>query len=200
MKNALARLPLASVLVMSFAFPALAAVENYELDPNHTNVYWHASHFGFSSPSGKFAKVEGTLKLDEAKPENSKVSVTIHTGSVMTGIEKFDTHLKSPDFFNSEKFPTATFVSDTVNVEAGNTATVHGKLTLHGVTKPAVLKVNLNKIGENPATNRKTAGFSASAMLKRSDFGMTYGLPGVADDVRVTIESEAALQVPAAKP
>src|SRR4051812_48407510 len=101
-------------LALIVAAPAFAAPETYTLDPNHTNVYWHANHFGFSTPSGKFADVQGTLVLDEAAPANSKVNVTIAPGSIVTGIDKFNTHLKSADFFDAEKFPTATFVSDKV--------------------------------------------------------------------------------------
>jgi polyisoprenoid-binding protein YceI len=103
--------------------PLMAASESYVLDPTHTNVVWSANHFGFSNVSGKFAKVEGQLILDEVSPENSKVSVTISTASVITGIEKFDAHLKSDAFFDVEKFPNATFQSTKVEItEAGKKA------------------------------------------------------------------------------
>ena len=197
MSRILAKILAVSAISMSLAlpcaFPAMAAEENYTLDPMHTNIVWFANHFGFSNPSGKFASVQGTLTLDEAKPENSKVSVTISTTSVLTGIEKLDAHLRSDAFFNVEKFPSATFVSDKVETTGKNTAKVYGNLTLHGITKPVVLDVTLNKIGEHPMTKKKTAGFSATTVLKRSDFGINYALPGVADDVKIAIESEANL-------
>ena len=174
------------------SFPALAVEEDYTLDPNHTNIVWSANHFGFSNVYGKFAKVEGRLTLDEAKPENSKVSVIVSPASIITGIDKFDAHLKSDAFFDVEKFATATFESVRVVVtEPSKKASVYGNLTLHGITKPITLDVTLNKIGESPITKKKTAGFSATAIIKRSDFGMNYALPGVADEVKVTIESEA---------
>lgn len=182
---------------MTFAFsavPAMAEPQTYNLDPSHTNITWHASHFGFSSPSGKFTESEGTLVLDEDNPANSTVSVTIKPASVLTGIEKFDTHLQSEDFFHVEKFPTARFVSDKVEVTGDDSANVHGSLTLLGVTKPAVLDVKLNKIGENPMDKTKTAGFSASTTIHRSEYGMDYALPGVSDAVEITIEAEARLQ------
>lgn len=188
------------VLSVSCATVSYAAMETYMLDPLHTNVYWHAGHMGFSNPSGKFTNVSGILKLDEDKPENSSLNVTIGTGSVMTGIEKFDDHLKSADFFNSKKYPVSTFISDKVEVGADKkTARVHGKLMLLGVTKPVVLDVGLNKIGVNPMTGKKTAGFNANTFIRRSDFGMEYGLPNIADYVRVTIEAEAILQSKAKK-
>jgi len=170
-----------------------AAADTYTLDPSHTNITWHAEHFGFSKPNGKFPGVQGTLTLDEQKPENSKVNVTIQTASILTGIAKFDAHLKSADFFNVEKFPTATFVSDKVEPSGKDMAKVQGTLTLLGVAKPITLDVKLNKIGENPINKKKTAGFSATTTIKRSEFGMSYGTPGVGDEVVVTIESEANL-------
>jgi polyisoprenoid-binding protein YceI len=183
---------LALILAASvFSMPALAEPENYTLDPAHTNVVWSANHFGFSNPSGKFTSVQGTLVLDEAKPEASKVNVTIPLANVLTGVKELDEHLKTEAFFDVAKFPLATFVSDKVDVIDKNNANVHGNLTLHGVTKPVVLEVKLNKIGINPIVSKKTAGFSATITIKRSDFGINYALPGVSDDVKISIESEA---------
>jgi polyisoprenoid-binding protein YceI len=184
--------------VLALNSAALAEPQTYMLDPSHTNVLWSASHFGFSSPSGKFTDATGELVLDESKPETSMVNVTIKTGSVLTGIPKFDTHLTSADFFDSAKFPNATFKSTQVTLSGSNSAKVAGDLTLHGVTKPVVLNVKLNKIGESPISKAKTAGFSATTVLKRSEFGINYALPGVSDEVAIAIEAEAAVQ--AAKP
>ncbi len=191
MKNTI--LKVLAVSAISLSALSAQAAETFTLDPSHTNVTWSANHLGFSNPSGKFAKVEGTVTLDEAKPANSKLNVTISTASIVTGIEKFDEHLKSKDFFNAEKFPVATFVSDKVEVTGKDTAKVHGNLTLLGVTKSEVLDVKLNKIGENPMSKKKTAGFSATTTIKRSEFGMGYGIPNVSDDVKIAIEAEATL-------
>jgi polyisoprenoid-binding protein YceI len=168
------------------------AADTYKLDANHTAITWHISHFGFSSPSGKFMNVDGKLELDEKNPAASRVSLTIPVGDIDTGVAKLDEHLKGDQFFNVATYPTATFVSDKVEVTGKDTAVVHGSLTLHGVTKPVALKVKLNKIGEN-MFKLKTAGFSATTTLKRSDFGMTTYLPGLGDDVTIDIESEANL-------
>lgn len=175
-----------------FCFMLNAQADTYKLDPEHSYVLWHISHFGFSNPSGKWL-ADGTLVLDEAKPQNSSVNVTIHTADISTGIPELDNHLKKPLFFDVTKFPTATFVSDKVTTTGDHTAQVHGMLTLRGVSKPVTLDVTLNKIGVNPITDKKTAGFSAHTTLKRSDFGINTLLPGVGDEVKLDIESEASL-------
>jgi polyisoprenoid-binding protein YceI len=182
----------AAALVALFAAPAQAAPETYKLDASHTAVTWHVNHFGFSTPSGKFMNVDGTLVLDEADPAASKVNVTIALDGVNSGVAKLDEHLKNADFFDIEKFPTATFASTAVEKTGDNTAKVTGDLTLHGVTKPVVLDVTLNKIGEN-MMKVKTAGFSATTTIKRTDFGIDKYAPNLGDDVKIEIESEANL-------
>ena len=184
-----ARILLASAALTSFALPALAA-DTYTLDPMHTAVTWHLNHFGFSNPSGKFMNADGVGVLDQENPAASKVNITIPVAAIDSGVPKLDEHLKSKDFFDVEAFPTASFVSTKVEVTGENTAIVHGNLTLHGVTKPVDLDVKLNKLGEN-MMNKETAGFSATAMIKRSDFGIVMYLPALSDDVRLDIEVEA---------
>ena len=179
------------LMVILPAFMAQAEPQTYKVDPSHTSIVWSVNHFGFSSPSGKFGNVSGVLTLDEQKPENSSVTITVDTASVISGVPKLDDHMKSKDFFDVANFANATFVSNSVVLSGTDTAKVSGNLTLHGITKPIVLDVKLNKIGESPVTKKKTAGFTASTTLKRSDFGMAYGLPGLADEVALNIQSEA---------
>lgn len=174
---------------LSFSISAQTATA-YSFDPNHSYVLWHISHFGFSNPSGKWF-VTGTLILDQAHPQNSKVNATINIADIVTGIKELDDHLKGQIFFDVAQFPTATFVSDKINVTSKTTAKVHGMLTLHGVTKPVILDVTLNKAGVNPITNKDTVGFSAITTLKRSDFGINTLLPGLGDDVKINIDAEA---------
>ncbi len=188
-------LKLTSILFASamliFSLPVQAAPETYTLDPNHTYVLWHISHFGFSNPSGKWM-ANGTLTLDQANPQNSKLDVIIQVDTLVTGIKELDEHLKGDLFFNAAKFPTATFVSDKITTTGKDTAQVQGMLTVHGVTKPVTLNVKLNKIDISPITNKKTAGFTATTSIKRSDFDITTLLPGVGDDVKIEIEAEGA--------
>lgn len=177
--------------VATGVFGAAQAAETYAFDPTHTNIVWHANHFGFSNPSGRFGVTEGKLVLDEAAPQNSTVEVTIDVNGLVTGIEAFDTHLKSADFLDTAQFPTATFKSTAVEVTGEKTAKVTGDLTLHGVTKPVTLDMTLNKIDNNPLINKKTAGFSGKIVLKRSDFGISAYVPNVSDEVTIQIEAEA---------
>ena len=168
------------------------AADIYPLDPDHTNITWSANHFGFSSPSGKFTQAKGYIIIDEARPQNSSVSVTIKTDSLMTGIANFDTRLKGKDFLNTTKYPEATFASKNVIIQ-GNNARVTGDFTLLGITREIILNVHLNRIGINSYTQKKTVGFSASTTIKRSDFDMDFGAPGISDNVKINIEVEGIL-------
>jgi filamentous hemagglutinin family protein len=110
---------------------------------------------------------------------------------VITGIPELDDHLRKDVFFDVKKFPTATFVSNKVVVTGKDAAKVSGILTVHGVSKPITLIVKLNKVGVNPITEKKTAGFTASTTLKRSDYNISTLLPGLGDEVKINIEAEA---------
>lgn len=189
MKTYLIRFFSLCTLLLFFILPAQAAPVTYTLDPNHTYVLWHISHFGFSNPAGKWI-ANGTLILDKDKPQNSKVNATILVNNMITGLPELDKHLKTELFFNTDKYPTATFVSDKVTVTGKNTAKVHGMLTLRGISKSVTLNVKLNNIAISPITNKETAGFSAFTTINRSDFGMTALLPGLGDEVKLEIEAE----------
>lgn len=166
------------------------AADTYTLDSSHSYVLWHINHFGFSNPSGKWY-AKGTIDLDQAKPDNSRVKVKIDIASIDTGIPKLDEHLKSNEFFDVKQYPTATFESTKVQTTGKKTAKVFGTLTLHGVSKPVVLDVKLNNLGMSPISNKATVGFSATTKINRSDFGMKTYLPGLGDEVKIDIEVEA---------
>ncbi len=193
--NTLKTIAFATVLLASTS--AFAAPESYTIDTSHANITFSLSHFGFSSPNGKFPGAEGKLVIDQEKPENSKVDVKIPVSELITGVPKLDEHLKKPDFFDVEKFPLATFTSTKVDVTGKDTAKVTGDLTLHGVTKPVTLDVKLNKLAEN-MFKKQTAGFSGTTTIKRSEFGITTYVPDLGDDVHLTIELEANLDTPPA--
>lgn len=190
------RLFINSIIVLSLFFAhilSVQAAEIYKLDPMHSFIVWRINHLGFSVQYGKFTNVEGTLTIDEAKPQNSKVEVTIPIDKVVTGIPKLDEHLKSADFFNVEKFPTASFISNKVIVTGKNKGKVFGTLTMHGISKPVVLDVTLLKKGMHPLVNKQSLGFQASAKLKRSDFDMKTHLPSLGDEIEIDIGTEANL-------
>ena len=179
---------LASLLFLT-PFQANAA-EQYTIDPNHTSVLFHADHFGFSHPSGKWM-ANGTVELDKEKMQNSKVNVLIKMADLDTGLKELDKHLKDKLFLDVKKFPTATFVSEKVEVANNQITKIQGKLTVHGVTKPVTLDVKQNKMGVSPVNNKDTIGFTAHTTLLRSEFGVSAYLPGIADEIKIDIELEA---------
>ncbi|MGN7919504.1 MULTISPECIES: YceI family protein [Lysobacter] len=193
------RILLAAALGLAFAGTASAAAVTYKIDPNHTDVVVGWSHFGFSNPVAHFGKVDGTITYDPAKPAASSVQVTIPLDGLDSHVPDFDEHLKSADFFDAEKFPTITFKSTKVEAAGDKKLKVSGELTVHGVTKPAVLDVTINKIGEQPMAKRAAAGFDASTTLKRSDFGLGKYAPNVSDEVSIRITTEALVPKPEAK-
>lgn len=183
------RLALSALLAVA-TFPALAA-EKYEIDPTHTQVQFTYSHLGFSNITGRFDQVQGDFRFDVADPSQSSVSITIPVQSISTGVDKLDEHLLKADFFDATQFPTATFTSTGVTAAGEGKLAVAGDLTIHGVTRPVVLDVTINKIGEHPMRKRPAAGFDARATLKRSDFGVGAYVPMVGDEVTLSITVEA---------
>ncbi|MFC5358002.1 YceI family protein [Azospirillum himalayense] len=187
------RLLSAAALSALVALPmtAQAAPVAYKLDPAHTAVVFIVDHLGFSKAVGSFNTVAGELAFDKDAADKSSLSVTIDTASIDTNHAKRDEHLKSPDFFNVKEFPKLTFKSTKIEKTGDKTGKLHGELTLLGVTKPVVLDVTFNKDGVSPASKMDTVGFSARGTIKRSDFGMKYGVPNIGDDIQIIIESEA---------
>ncbi|RMF16903.1 MAG: polyisoprenoid-binding protein [Alphaproteobacteria bacterium] len=169
---------------------ARAAPVRYVFDPAHSFLGIAWQHFGFSTSYGKFAKFDGELLLDEKKPEDSKLTVTVAIDSLQVSTEGFRKHLLGADFFDAKKYPTATFVSRKITLTSDQSAEVQGDLTIHGVTKPATLAVRLNKLAVHPMRKVKAAGFDARAMVKRSQFGMGAFTPMVSDDVGIFISTE----------
>ncbi|HVR81826.1 MAG TPA: YceI family protein [Luteimonas sp.] len=168
----------------------------YNLDPNHTQVEFSWNHFGFSHITGRFAKVEGNFLFDPADPTKSSIDVSIPISSIDTGVAALDEHLQSPDFFDVTQFPVATFKSSKVERIGEHDLQVSGELTIHGVSKPAVLDVTINKIGEHPMAGRAAAGFDAKATIKRSDFGIAKYVPNVSDEIAIAITTEAMVPKP----
>lgn len=189
--------PFLSLLAAStllFPFSAQAQVETYEFDKAHTQILFFVSHLGYSMSQGEFLEYDGGFTIDRDDPSKSSIDVSIQTASIDMDDEKWDDHMKNEDFFNVEKFPAMTFKSTAVELTGENTAKVTGDLTLLGVTKPVTLDVTHNKSDVHPYSGKYVAGFSGTGTLKRSDFGMNYGLPGVADDVEIRLEVEAMRQ------
>ena len=168
----------------------------YAADSGHTLVLWEVDHFGFSKYSGLFGDVTGTLVLDPANPAASKVEVTIPVAKVTTASAGLSGHLLragkdggKPDFFGPAPAD-AKFVSTSVVLDDdGDEAKVTGNLTLNGVTKPVTLDVDFHGAGTNPYNKKATIGFEAEGKIKRSDFGVAYGIPAVSDEVELEIHA-----------
>jgi len=181
----------AALLASAITAPAFAAPVSYKIDPAHTAVVFIVNHLGFANAVGRFNTVSGDVTFDKDAVQNNAVNVVIETASVDTNHAKRDEHLRSPDFFNAKEFPQLTFKSTKVERTGETSGKLHGDLTLLGVTKPVVLDVTFNKEGVSPASKKETAGFSARGTIKRSDFGMKYGVPNIGDEITLLIEAEA---------
>jgi polyisoprenoid-binding protein YceI len=186
-------MPLLSALLWLALAPALAAAEEavYALDPVHTRVAFQVSHAGFSQPVGSFSKVEGQLRFDPDDWSGAQLSVRIPVATLNLGDEDWQQKILDRTFFDARRFPQASFVSTRVESSGPNTATVTGELSLHGVTRPLTLQVTLNALKRHPLTRKRTAGFSATGTLRRSEFGMDAWKNVVGDEVRLIIEAEA---------
>jgi len=182
--------------LFAFSGAALAAPVTYKLDPNHTNVIAQWSHFGFSNPSAHFGKADGTLVYDADDIGASSVQVTLPLAGLNSFVSEFDDHLRSADFFEAEKFPSATFKSTKVESAGEGKLSVTGDLTIKGITKPVVLDVTLNKVGEQPMAKRAAIGFDATGTVLRSDFGLGKYAPAVSDEVKLRITTEALVPKP----
>ena len=161
---------------------------SYKVDPNHTQVVWTVNHMGISPLSGAFGASGGTLDIDPAKPAAAKVTITFNVADMSTTSAMFTKHLSSPEFFDVVKFPTATFTSTSVQA-SGNGAKIAGNLTIKGVTKPVTLDAKFFGAGANPMSKKLNLGFSATTSIKRSDFGLGYAAPVVADQVDLIIHA-----------
>ena len=180
----------ALVLASSSAF---AAAETYTIDPTHTQTQFSWNHFGYSNPTGGFDNIEGTIIYDAADPLQSSVDVTIAIDSMNTHVPKLDEHLKKVDFFDAEKFPTATFKSTKIAKGSAKDAyQVTGDLSIHGVTKSVTLDAQLNRADMHPMKKVPTIGFDGSVNIKRSDFGIGAYVPNVSDEIRIQITTEAS--------
>lgn len=196
----------AAPVALAAAPPPPAGV--YSLDKSHSSVTFRVSHMGFSRYTAHFAALDGKLNFDPTKPAAMQVEATIDPRSLDLNAPPagFLDQLMGKTFFAAAQFPAITFRSTKVEVTGAAAAQVTGDLTLHGVTKPVVLGVTYN--GGYPPNGMDPGGrvgFSAHGTLKRSAFGMGYGVPapgsnmGVGDDVEIMIETEFS-KAPPAKP
>lgn len=195
MKRVLLSIVLSSACAAAYADPV-----SYEMDPAHTYPSFEADHMGISFWRGKFNKTSGVMVLDKEASTGS-VDVKIDIASVDFGLEAMNEQAVSPEFFDSAKYPQATYKGKLANFVDGAPTRVVGELTLHGITRPVELKINRFKCIPHPMFKRELCGADASGELKRDEFGLAAGKDyGFSMDVNLRIQMEAVVPEKAAQP
>ncbi len=179
-----------AILAAAAAGPA-PAQETYVIDPVHSQPMFEVRHMGFSLQRGTFSKATGKITLDRAARKGA-IDVTIDTTTVKTIDPGLDTHVRGEDFFNVAKYPSMTFKSSELSFDGDRVVGADGELTLLGITRPVKLKVANFVCGDHPFTRKPMCGAEVTATIKRSEWGMKYGVPkAVGDDVKIMIPVEA---------
>ena len=183
------RLAVIALLALGFAVQAGAEPMAFDIDPNHSRIWFDVNHQGYSVMRGLFHDFGGTFNFDADNPSASSLDITIQAASVDMFHQGLNDHLKRDDFFGVESHPELHFVS--TGVEAmGDHLTVHGDLTILGQTNPVSLDVTQNLMGQT-RNGADKVGFSATTSLDRADYGMTFGAPNIGSDVAISIQIEA---------
>jgi len=181
----------ASMLLWGISAAMPASAQTYQIDPVHSSLVFRVKHMDTAYVYGMFTSMKGTVVVDEANPARSSINIEVDANSVYTHNEQRDNHLRGPDFFNTRQFPTITFKSTQVRRINANTVQVRGDLTIRGVTRPITASVTLTGKGKNPQ-GKDIIGFETRFTIRRSEFGIRYGLPGLGNEVQVTLSIEAA--------
>ncbi|MCK0154433.1 YceI family protein [Alcanivorax sp. S6407] len=179
----------AALLLSNMAFAEPAGTYQFDKQGAHQFVMFKISHLGYSWLYGRFNDFNGTFTVDADNPENSKVEATIQTASVDSNHAERDKHLRSDDFLDVDKYPTATFKSTSIEQTGDDTAKITGNFTLHGVTKPVTLDAKMIGYGDDPWGGYRM-GLEASTSLKLADFGITKNLGPASETVDIIISVE----------
>lgn len=192
MQRHLAFLALSAALAAPWA--AQASPAQYAIDPSHTSAMYEILHFGTSTNRGRFFKHSGSVTLDR-QARTGRVELTLDMTGVSTGVAPLDKHLQSADFFDVANHPTARFVSDRFVFDGERLVAVEGQLTLRGQTHPLSLKADRFNCYDNPMLKRQVCGGDFRATMKRSLWGVNWGLTmGAADETPLVIQVEAIRQ------
>lgn len=183
-----------AAILSTLAAAAQADMARYELDPEHTALYFTVEHIGYSKVLGIFSQVEGSFMYDADTRELGEVEVTIDAGSVNTFNKARDGHVRKGDFLHVSQHPEIVFTATGGTPNSKTTGSVTGNLTILGETNPVTLNVTLNKDAPYPFGHKRVVlGLSMTTSIQRSDFGMNYGVANglVGDEVQINIETEA---------
>jgi polyisoprenoid-binding protein YceI len=181
---------IAAGLLAAAAACAHAAPATWRIDPAATRVHFEVQHFGTSTSRGRFDRVDGSIVLDAAA-RTGEVSIEVDTASVSTGLAPFDGVLRGGDLLASAAHPKAWFVARRVEFDGATPARIHGEITLRGTSRPLELRALRFACRQDAQRQREVCGGDFEAELRRSDFGMHFGLPFVADRVRLQVQVEA---------
>jgi polyisoprenoid-binding protein YceI len=177
------------ILGAAIAAPASAA-STYTIDPEYTIPTFEVQHLAFTTQRGRFDKTSGRVVLDFAAKKGS-VEFTIYTNSLDMGSQAWTVHVASEGLFNVEKYPTMTFKSDDLAFNGDKVVAAKGQFTLLGVTKPLTVKVDGFTCGTNPLNKKPMCAGNVSAVVRRSEFGMTKYIPTVSDEIKIDVPVEA---------
>ncbi len=164
----------------------------WKLDPTHSQLGFSIRHLGISNVRGLFPTVDGTVEV--ASDGTSKIDVEVELASVQSGNQYRDEHLQAEPFFDTANHPKLTFSATKVEVTGDNVGKIHGDLTIRGITKPVTLDATFNGTGESPMDQSFRAGFHAVGSINRTDFGVSYGVPMVSDEVQLSIDVQLVKQ------
>jgi len=180
--------------------PALAALTGeYRIDPSHTTIGFTARHAMVANVRGSFGEIEGTLQLNGTNPEESTATIDISIASIDTGVTDRDAHLRSPDFFDAEKYPTMTFRSTRAEQLGGDSYRMMGDLTIRDVTRPVAIDLEFLGASTDPY-GQERVGFEGTSALQRSEWGLTWnaaletGGVMVSDKIKLTFDIGAIKQ------
>jgi polyisoprenoid-binding protein YceI len=180
---------LALILLMAVS-PSLFAAERFVLDPEHTFPSFEIRHQNVSWMRGKFNRSRGQVVLDPQNPGDSLIEVVVDASSADTGHDELNRKLLGSNFFNTARFPEIRFVARDVSFQDGIPVSARGELTMLGVTQPVVLEIRDFSCGRHFPSFRNFCGADVHTTIRRSDFGMNYGIPLIGDEVRLAIEVE----------
>jgi polyisoprenoid-binding protein YceI len=189
----------ALLIACSGACAALAAPEEYLVDPSHTYPHFEVRHLGISTQRGRFERTDGRIVLD-AQAGQGSIDISIDAGTVSTGNRLLDAQLKGEDFFDTERFPAITFRATRLEFDKEKPKLAVGELTMLGVTRPVSVTVEWFGCTRLPFFIRLTCGADVVAKISRSAFGMTSYAGLIGDDVRIEVQIEAVRQEKAAEP
>ncbi|WBO22847.1 YceI family protein [Sphingomonas abietis] len=167
--------------------PQSVQAGTYAVESHHTLAEFTVNHFGFNDFFGVLPGATGSLTLDPKAIAATRLDISLPVDAISTTNATLDGELKGAEWFDGAKYPTIRFVSQKVVQTGTRTARIVGTITMHGVSRPLVLDAAFGGAGVNPLDKAYTVGFSATATLKRSDFGITKYVPFVSDEVRIRI-------------